>query len=158
MNRVNRIKELATNFGITSKELAKQTGIPYDSLKNYEYGRRIPTGKALVALENFFGVSGAYILGETENREQNYVWEDKEKLSTISENFYPLVNRILNAANDCSTFEQKMLFDILVELRHIVSIDDENKDKRAETLSFIQDTISRSNKLIKAVEGSKTKA
>lgn len=154
MNKANRIKELATNFGITSKELAKQTGIPYDSLKNYEYGRRIPTGRALVALENFFGVSGAYILGETDTKEHTYAWEDKEKLSVISENFYPLMNKILIAANACTDFEQKMLFDILVELRHIVSIKDENNCKRAETLSFIQDTINRSNQLIKVVENS----
>lgn len=145
----NRIKELTQNLGISSKELSKQTGIPYDSLKNYEYGRREPTGTALVALEKFFGVSGAYILGEADTAAPVYAWDDDKIKETISDNFSPLIHKILTATSEHTDFEQKMIFDILVEIRHIAEMNDVNK--RTEILSFLQSTIAKSNKLIDAL-------
>lgn len=145
---MNRIRELISSAGITSKELSIQTGIPYDSLKNYEYGRREPTGKALVALEQYFNVSGAYILGEDDETKKISAWEDPVIMNSVFNNLPTLMQSIIKRASSISDEEQKQLFDILVELRHITELDDEKSAKRTEAISFIHDTISHINKLI----------
>lgn len=62
---MSNIKKLRKSEGISTKELSKRTGIPYDTLKNYEYGRREPSGRNLVILEKYFKKTGEYILGFT---------------------------------------------------------------------------------------------
>ena len=59
-----RIKDLRKHKGLTQKQLASELGISYNSVIDYENGRREPNAKALVRLEQFFGVSGEYLRGE----------------------------------------------------------------------------------------------
>ena len=62
----DRIKELRTGLGITQKELAKEIGISYASIVDYENGRREPNSKAMAALERYFGVSGEFLRGDVD--------------------------------------------------------------------------------------------
>lgn len=62
----DRIKELRTGLGITQKELAKEIGISYASIVDYENGRREPNSRAMAALERYFGVSGEFLRGEVD--------------------------------------------------------------------------------------------
>ena len=62
----DRIKELRTGLGITQKELAKEIGISYASVVDYENGRREPNSKAMAALERYFGVSGEFLRGDVD--------------------------------------------------------------------------------------------
>lgn len=59
----NNLKMLRKKFDITQKELSDATNIPLRSIINYENGIREPGARALVALENFFGVSGSSLMG-----------------------------------------------------------------------------------------------
>lgn len=61
-----RIKALRKELDITQKQLSDYTGIAYQSIVNYELGRREPNSKAMAILEKFFGVSGAVLRGEEE--------------------------------------------------------------------------------------------
>lgn len=64
----NNIKRLRKESNLTQKQLASKLGISYGALANYEMGFREPNSKAMVALESFFNVSGAYLRGETNDR------------------------------------------------------------------------------------------
>lgn len=58
------LKELRTAQNLTKKQLAEATGLSIYSIISYENGRREPNGKAMAALERYFGVSGEYLRGE----------------------------------------------------------------------------------------------
>ena len=70
----SKIRNLRTSQNLTLKELAKRLNISASALANYEYGFREPNSNALIALEQYFGVTGAYLRGEVdENFEQDSV-------------------------------------------------------------------------------------
>ena len=59
-----RIQELRISAGVTQRELAKLLNISASSVIDYENGLHEPNSKAMAALEQYFGVSGAYLRGE----------------------------------------------------------------------------------------------
>ena len=61
-----RLKELRKEKKITQRELAEETGISINSLKNYESARRIPDRYKLQLLSDFFRVDEEYILGSSD--------------------------------------------------------------------------------------------
>ena len=61
-----RLKELRKEKKITQRELAEETGISINSLKNYESTRRIPDRYNLQLLSDFFRVDEEYILGSSD--------------------------------------------------------------------------------------------
>lgn len=60
---MNRIKELREEKGESLVEASKNSGIPYQTFRNYEIGKRKPNGENAVKLADYFGVSVAYIVG-----------------------------------------------------------------------------------------------
>lgn len=65
-NIAKQIRYLRKSKKLTQKDLARDTGLSYKTIVNYENGVRSPNFKAMVILENFFNVSGAYLRGETD--------------------------------------------------------------------------------------------
>ena len=63
-----RIKLLRKELNLTQRQMSEKSDINYISIVNYENGCREPNSKAMVKLENFFHVSGAYLRGETDDR------------------------------------------------------------------------------------------
>lgn len=64
MSKVSEtIQQLRRSKGITQEELAEKTGLSLSSIVDYENERRNPNFKAMVALENFFGVTAEALLG-----------------------------------------------------------------------------------------------
>ena len=61
-----RLKELRKEKKITQRELAEETGISINSLKNYECARRVPDGYNLHLLSEYFRVDKEYILGSSD--------------------------------------------------------------------------------------------
>lgn len=59
---MNRIAELRKARGISQSELAKTIGVAQNTVSQYENEVRKPTGRALLALASFFGVTTRYIL------------------------------------------------------------------------------------------------
>lgn len=134
-----RIKELRNAKGITQKQLASATNISYGAIVGYENGRREPNSKAMAALESYFHVTGEYLRGETDNADPQFVWEDSEIMESVNESFPLLVNRLLTSFKTGSALEQKMLFDILVELCHIAETQKDDPPFRAAAFQLIQD-------------------
>lgn len=57
------IQTLRQGKGWTQKQLAHEAGMPLQTIINYENSLREPEGKALVALEQVFGVTGRSCTG-----------------------------------------------------------------------------------------------
>lgn len=57
------LKALRKARGLTQKELAEELGIGYGTVIGYENQKREPNARAIVALERYFGVTAAALLG-----------------------------------------------------------------------------------------------
>lgn len=57
------IQTLRKEKGWTQEQMSKETGISMPAIRSYENSLREPEGKALVALEQVFGVTGAQLYG-----------------------------------------------------------------------------------------------
>lgn len=58
-----KLKAARTKTGFTQREVAKEIGIPYSTLANYEVGRTQPDIETLGTLADFYGVSVDWLLG-----------------------------------------------------------------------------------------------
>ena len=68
MSIATRLKALREERGLSQNDLAQKTGLSKKSIINYENGYRQPNSKAMAILEHFFDVSGAYLRGESDDR------------------------------------------------------------------------------------------
>ncbi len=141
-----RIKDLRKKEGITQKELAIKTGLSKSSIISYENGVREPNSKAMAALESYFHVTGEYLRGESENSESQYIWQDKEVMDAVRESFPSLINKLLNSVLHESEAEQKMLFDILVELCHISSLKNVTPEFKTASFLLVEETFTHTTR------------
>lgn len=61
-----RLTTLRKKLGITQIELAEKTNLERKSIIRYENAQNTPSGKALQALAQIFGVTSDYLLGLTD--------------------------------------------------------------------------------------------
>lgn len=116
-----RLKILRAEKKITQRQLASNTGLSYRSIVDYENKNREPNSKAMVALEQFFNVSGAYLRGETDEREPMQQWEDPAMAAVVESELWPAFKGVLKATQDSTPQIQKLVFDIMVEMRHVLT-------------------------------------
>ncbi|MCM1212940.1 MAG: helix-turn-helix transcriptional regulator [Lachnospiraceae bacterium] len=143
-----RIKELRKSKGLTQKQLATAINVSYSAIVGYENGRREPNSKAMAALERYFHVTGEYLRGETNTIEPTYIWEDTEIMDSVKETFPSLIQKLLNSFKHGSSVEQKMLFDILVELCHISGIQKDDPAFRAAAFQLMQENFVHTTRFI----------
>jgi len=65
--KINRLKQLRWDMGITQKQLAEATGIGYSTIQSYEQGASIPSDQYTRKLSQFFNVSEPYLKGESDD-------------------------------------------------------------------------------------------
>lgn len=123
MNFADNLKALRKEKGLTQEELSCATGISFHSINSYESGRRVPNAKTMLTLARYFQVSGDFLLGKTVNREDPFKWRDFENMETVKDAITGLFHRLLDSTRSSSDHNQKMVFDILVELRHLLISD-----------------------------------
>lgn len=86
-----RLRLLRDERGLTQKQVAQSTNIPLRSIINYENALREPAAENMVKLEQFYQVSGEYILGridrETFNSNCDAISNDLDELISLFVNF-----------------------------------------------------------------------
>lgn len=142
-----RIRDLRKKDGLTQAQLAQKIGLREAAVRSYENGLRKPNAQALAALEAFFDVSGDYLLGKTDDR-TIYKWHDPEIMNAVKDTFSGLFERVLTATRACPDHDQKMVFDILVELRHLLVTDSLTDAQRAAALDLLQTAFGTSTRFI----------
>lgn len=118
------IKMLRKEKKLTQQQLADLTGITLRSIRNYENAIHEPNAKSMSSLENFFDVSASFLRGETAQRNPTMQWDDEEIMEEIRKDFIPLLKNILQATTLEKEKNQKLVFDILIELKSILNISD----------------------------------
>ena len=125
----DRLRNLRKEKNITQKELAQKIGTSLQAVINYENNRREPNSKAMAALEDYFGVSGAYLRGESDQRDPPFKWDDLESMEVVRQSLPPVLKNLSDAITKCNSRQQKMIFDIVTELhRTIANGSDSEKD------------------------------
>lgn len=144
------IKFLRNELHITQKQLADETGISISTIIAYENSKREPNSKNMAILENYFKVSGAFLRGETDIRDP-MIWEDQEIMETIKEGLPKQLSDLSALIINQTEKNQKLIFDILVEIKSILDIEDD-KDKEFyidlvhENIAAIKTVRSKANK------------
>lgn len=159
MSIAENLKMLRKESGLTQRELAQNVGLPLRSIVNYENGLREPNSKAMAALEDYFGVSGAYLRGESDQRDPPYKWDDPESMEAVRQSLPPMLKNLSDAITKCNSRQQKMIFDIVTELhRTIANGSDAEKDflidaLHADVESAILDKQKPSTQTVAEAEG-----
>ena len=135
------LKALRKEKGLTQAQLAKHTGLSMSAIRSYENGLREPNSKAMAALESYFHVTGEYLRGESEDPGSSYIWQDPEVMNAVKESFPSLINKLLDSAVHGTEADQKMLFDILVELCHISSLKNVSPEFKTSAFLLIEETL-----------------
>lgn len=68
---MERIKELRKEKSITMKRLGEIIGVSEGAVSQYENGKRQPDYDILKKIADYFNVSTDYLLGRTDNPQQN---------------------------------------------------------------------------------------
>lgn len=130
MNLSNMIKKLRKENNMTQFQLAEATHIPYSTLRSYESGTREPSIQNFTALQKFFDVTAEYLRGENEESK----WQNNEIKEAIEDNLSIAAESLINTTRKGTDQSMSMIFDILVELRHIMKLD---QDKQSEIYSSL---------------------
>ena len=67
----NRLKELRKENGYTQEDIAKKLGLTKSAYGYYEQAKTVPDAHTLSKLANIFNVSVDYLLGRTDERNNN---------------------------------------------------------------------------------------
>lgn len=122
-----KIKLLRQEKNLTQQKLSELTGITLRSIINYENAVHEPNSKSMVLLENFFNVSGSYLRGETEERDQ-MVWDDSEIMDEVEKQLMSSMKALSNLAIAQTDANKKILFNFFVEFRGLVESLESNDD------------------------------
>ena len=122
-----KIKLLRQEKNLTQQKLSELTGITLRSIINYENAVHEPNSKSMVLLENFFNVSGSYLRGETEERDQ-MVWDDSEIMDEVEKQLISSMKALSNLAIAQTDANKKILFNFFVEFRGLVESLESNDD------------------------------
>lgn len=130
-----RIKELRKENHMTQKDLAEKTGLSLSTIIGYENKKREPNSKAMAALEKVFNVSGAFLRGETLERNPITKWDDSEYMNTLEDEYYTLVRSLADVALQQNEKSIKDISDIIIELRTLIKFtNDANLDEALELI------------------------
>lgn len=122
-----RMKQLRKEYGYTQKELSDITGISLKSIINYENKVREPNSKAMAALENAFNVSGSYLRGETDEKDQ-MAWDDSEIMDEVEKQLISSMKALSNLAIAQTDANKKILFNFFIEFRCLAESLESNDD------------------------------
>lgn len=110
--RLNRLKELRKEKGLTQKNLSKEIGIPLRTIQNWENGESQIRPDKAEKLADFFGVSVGYLLGYSNNREAKSV----EKLESVYIEFLGNITSISDIdLEDLKAFSNNMYVMAIAE-------------------------------------------
>lgn len=119
----DRLRELRVEKALSREELANATGISVFTVKSYELGQREPNSKAMAALERFFNVSGAYLRGETNERERHF-WDNPDILSDMKHIDEKLMPTLLSNYQKATDETQFNILFALSQINNLLSVDD----------------------------------
>lgn len=120
----DNIRLLRRNMNLTQQALADKTGIPVRTIVNYENSNREPNAKNMAILEQFFGISGECLRNGNLEDSQIRPWDDAEIMDAVRESLPVQLSDLNDILKNSPDQEQKLVFDILTELAHVLKLPD----------------------------------
>ena len=136
MKIADNIRLLRKEKGLTQKQMGEQLNIPFRTIMNWERGVREPSSQNMVALENFFNVSGSFLRGETDVRDP-MIWDDLDVLNSINNEFPQMLKRVLNIFEQEDEDNQHAIFTIVSELQSILMSDKKEEKKKVLYMAML---------------------
>lgn len=143
---MNHFRELRLSRNMSQKNLAEKLKINQTAISQWERGVTSPSSNLLAELCKVLNTTSDYLLGISNEANQAYNLEDDEIMNEVKNGFPSHLKNLLEVINDCSDHDQKMVFDLLVELRHILLLKD--NDRKATSLDLLQRTFSLSTRFV----------
>jgi len=135
---LNTIRKLRKDKGISQLKLAELLGVNQTAVSQWERGVTTPSSRMLLQLSTIFNVAPNQILGLVEDQDSPAVWEDLEIMQAVDDNITALLSKIEKAISVAPNAERKIVFDILVNLRHVLYLPDQASKEIA--LALVQET------------------
>ena len=73
---MNRLKALRSERGMSQTEFANKIGVAQNTVSNWENGNRLIDTETVARIADYFGVTIDYLLGRTDDMNQNSVEEN----------------------------------------------------------------------------------
>lgn len=147
---MNRIKQVRKLRGYSQQSLANELNVNQTAISQWERGTTTPSYALLMKLAQILEVSSDYLLGLSDDK-NIYSWEDQEIMEAIREGLPKQLTDLATTIFNQPEKYQKLIFDILVEIKSILNIDDD-KDKELyinlvhENIAAIKTVRSKANK------------
>lgn len=132
---MNRFRELRKESELSQQALAQLLGVNQTAISQWERGVTSPSAGLLSMLCEVLNTTSDYLLGITDEREPGS-WSDNSVKEAVHNNLDVLCKNISSSAVICDAQSQKMTFDILVELSHVLKI--KNPEQRLTLLTYLQ--------------------
>lgn len=116
---INRIEILRKNANLSRRKLALKTNIPEANLRRYEAGKTEPKLETLEKLADFFGVSVAYLIGESNIKEPYNKWSKADFL----------YSEYLRLSDKLETEYEAYLSEFSNKIKDINTIENPNDDE-----------------------------
>lgn len=123
MDISNRLRLLMSEKGISVPTLSQDTGIPVSSIKNYLYKGQEPRATSMNALQRYFNVTTAYLLGEVDSPHIP-AWDVPSTKDVLDKTDGFLSQKFIPAFYRASPNAQIDIRDALVQMYRILSSED----------------------------------
>lgn len=135
------LRKLRKEKGLSQQELSELLGVNQTAISQWERGITTPSSRMLLQLSQLFGVTPNQILNY-----DGVVYTDPEIAEAIQESLPTQISGLSDILKDCSAQEQKLTFDILVELSHVLKLEDQAH--RAASISLLQNVFATSTRFM----------
>ena len=130
---IENLKRARENAGLTQTQAAQKIGVSDGTYKNYEQGKREPSGDKIVTIANAFGVTTDYLLGRPDAKEPA---DPIDKLMTVDEMEKDLLREWLSL----DEASRKSFLDVL---RKIVAADQKRQTAASKRAAYLLHRLSR---------------
>ena len=133
---MNSLRKLRKDKGLSQQGLAELLDVNQTAISQWERGITSPSSRMLLKLSQIFNINPRELLNnEVISPTQ---WDDPELVQAVSDNLSALFDTVEQAVRGLSDEEQKLVFDVLVELRHTLKLKDSAQSR--EALRLLHDT------------------
>ena len=133
---MNSLRKLRKEKGLSQQNLAELLVVNQTAVSQWERGITTPSSRMLLKLSQIFNVNPCELLNDADVTSP-YQWDDPEIMEAVRESLPTQISRLNDVLKGCPTQEQKLTFDILVQLRYVLELKDASKKMTA--LSMLHD-------------------
>lgn len=132
---MNSLRELRKRAGLSQQQLSELLGVNQTAISQWERGVTTPSSRMLMKLSQIFMTSPSVLLDN--EADDTFQWNDPEIMEAVRESLPKQLADLNDILKSCSAKEQKQLFNILVQLRLVLLLEDAGK--RQTALSMIHE-------------------